>query len=316
MRPIIFLDIDDVLAISSEFTSYQIITTFKSGDLDNWPELWAGLFFTEARANLATLHSEFWPQYVVSSSWTNYLNREQMQLVFQRTGLEFVADNMHKRWTTPKADGPSRLDEIENWIANHGQRGQPILVLDDSASGWGLCDSFLDDKGLVVLCEPWTGFVAEKLADAQRLLRAQLQMSPQLRCGMPPTKRLIPLALEGKTAQKYPLEARQQARTKQSAVETARLTLHQQLASRLLSIPVEDAIALVTLAQAEVDRWQVLGTSSKDYIDLWREILQLPIPEIAAAICSDWRGWGIALRQNSPWRVVLRIKNAKGREAN
>jgi hypothetical protein len=145
------------------------------GDLDGWPELWQGLVFPEARANLATLHDEFWPQYVVSSSWSNYLSQGQMREVFRRSGLAFVADNMHKRWTTPKAEGPSRTKEIEGWIAKHGQRGQPILVLDDSASGWGLRDSFLDDRGIVVLCEPWVGFDADKLAEAQTQLRVQIR---------------------------------------------------------------------------------------------------------------------------------------------
>jgi hypothetical protein len=174
MRPIIFLDIDDVLAISSVYTSYQVITTFKSGDLDAWPELWQGLVFQEARTNLMKLHSEFWPQYVVSSSWSNYLTREQMQEVFRRSGLAFVADNMQKHWTTPKADGPSRPDEIANWIAEHGQCGQPLLVIDDHDSGRGLLESLLDQQSLVVLCEPWIGFVAAKLAEAQIKLRAQL----------------------------------------------------------------------------------------------------------------------------------------------
>jgi hypothetical protein len=175
MRPIIFLDIDDVLAISSVYTSYQVLAAFKLGDLDGWPELWQGLIFPEARANLATLHDEFWPQYVVSSSWSNYLGQGQMREVFQRSGLAFVADNMHKRWTTPKAVGPSRTKEIENWIAKHGQRSQPILVLDDSASGCGLRGSFLDDRGIVVLCEPWVGFDADKLAEAQTQLRVQIR---------------------------------------------------------------------------------------------------------------------------------------------
>jgi hypothetical protein len=173
MRPITFLDMDDVLAVSREYTSYQVIATFKSQDLDGWPELWAGLVFPEARANLMALHSEFWPQYVVSSSWTNYLTREQIQEIFRRAGLAFVADNMHKQWTTPKGTGSARVTEIENWIAKHRLRTQPILVLDDHESGWSLHESHLDQKGLVVLCEPWVGFVGDKLLDAQRLLRTQ-----------------------------------------------------------------------------------------------------------------------------------------------
>lgn len=173
MRPIIFLDIDDVLAISREFTSYQVMASFKSGDLDGWPELWSGLILTEARVNLAALHGEFWPQYVVSSSWSNYLTREQMQGVFRRTGLRFIAENLHKQWTTPKRKGPSRPGEITNWIAAHRQPAQPVLVLDDEESGWNLVGSVLDDSGYVVLCEPSVGFVVEKLGAAQTQLRSQ-----------------------------------------------------------------------------------------------------------------------------------------------
>ena len=179
MRPVIFLDIDDVLAICREYTSHQVMTALESRDLDARPELWAGLICAEARANLAALHSEFWPQYVISSSWSTYLTREQMQVVFRRTGLDFVANNLHRRWTTPKGMGPSRTDEIKNWIAKHGRRRQTLLVLDDHDSGVNLLASSLDQQGLVVLCDPWVGFNADKLASAQRLLRTQ--MVPTLR---------------------------------------------------------------------------------------------------------------------------------------
>lgn len=174
MRPIIFLDIDDVLAISREYTGRHVMTAFKSSDPDGWPELWEGLISAGARANLVALHREFWPQYVISSSWSNYLTREQMQAIFRRTGLDFVTQNLHKWWTTPKNTGPSRIDEIEKWIAKHGRRRQTILVLDDQDSGVSLRASSLDHQGLVVLCDPWVGFNVDKLASAQCLLRAQL----------------------------------------------------------------------------------------------------------------------------------------------
>lgn len=179
MRPIIFLDIDDVLAISREYTSKEVIAAFRSSVLDDSPELWASLIFAEARANLGALHIEFWPQYVISSSWSNFLTREQMQLIFRRSGLDFVANNLHMRWTTPKGMGPSRTDEIKNWIEKHGRRRQTMLVLDDYESGLSLRTSSLDQQGLVVLCDPWVGFNADKLASAQRLLRTQ--MVPALR---------------------------------------------------------------------------------------------------------------------------------------
>lgn len=172
-RPTIFLDLDDVLTVSREFSSYQVMATFKSGDIDGWPELWDGLIFAEARDNLAALHGEFWPQYVVSSSWSNYLTREQMQDVFRRTGLGFVADNLHTQWTTPKSNEWTRLDEIEYWIEDFTQPGSAILVLDDHLSGSALHESLLDRHGQVVLCDPGVGLVAHKLAEAQIRLRAQ-----------------------------------------------------------------------------------------------------------------------------------------------
>jgi hypothetical protein len=165
---------DDVLTASRDFASHQVVATFKSDNHDSWPELWSKLILDEARANLATLHSEFWPQYVVSSSWSNYLTRKEFQEVFRHTGMEFVANNMHKHWTTPKGIGPGRLTEIESWIAKHLQARQPMLILDDHDSGWSLHESHLDQKGLVVLCQPWVGFVGDNLLDAQRLLRLQI----------------------------------------------------------------------------------------------------------------------------------------------
>jgi hypothetical protein len=96
LQPIIFIDMDDVLVVSREFTSYQVITAFKLNEVDTWPELWEGLILAEARTNLAAPHEEFSPQYVNSSSWSKHLTQEQMNGVFRRTGLEFVADNLHE----------------------------------------------------------------------------------------------------------------------------------------------------------------------------------------------------------------------------
>jgi len=173
VAPIIFLDLDDVLAISEEFTSYQVTTLFKQGNRDSWPELWKGLFFAEGKENLAKLHGEFSPQYVISSSWATYLSREQIKELFSRCGLEFVAKNLHKHWTTPKGEGPSRRNEIENWVKKHLQDNQPMLVLDDKSSGWSLPFSDLTEKNQIVLCEEWVGFVANKLLEARIYLHDQ-----------------------------------------------------------------------------------------------------------------------------------------------
>ena len=63
-------------------------------------------------------------------------------------------------------------------------------------------------------------------------------------------------------AQRDPWEARRQARAAQQAVELGRLMKHQQVAILLLSRPLDEATALVALAQAEVDRWETLKTCS------------------------------------------------------
>lgn len=173
IRPIVFLDMDDVFCIHPDFSSYQALEALKRPDLD-YPGLWDNLVFTEARLNLAELHLEFSPTYVISSSWVSSLNLQQMRQVFLQTGLKFVADDLHKDWRTPELDSPSRVKEIEAWLSNHKQPKRPILILDDSSSGWALKNSRLDKERYVVFCDIAIGFVSAKLTEARYLLRAQL----------------------------------------------------------------------------------------------------------------------------------------------
>jgi hypothetical protein len=69
MRPIVFLDFDDVLAVHEVHTSYRVIDAFARGNLDALPELWTYVFDAGAKEHLRTLHNEFQPAYVISSSW-------------------------------------------------------------------------------------------------------------------------------------------------------------------------------------------------------------------------------------------------------
>lgn len=175
-RPVFFLDLDDVLVISAEFTSYQVHMAFKLNLVDEWPELWQGLVFKEGARNLRVLDEEFHPQYVMSTSWTHKLSRGRMEDVLRRASLAFVADNLHPVWTTPKgAPGTARVTEIEGWTRAYAQPGQVLLALDDDESGWSLADSQMDKQHQVVLCETGVGFVANKLAEAQQKVRAQLR---------------------------------------------------------------------------------------------------------------------------------------------
>lgn len=95
------------------------------------------------------------------------------------------------------------------------------------------------------------------------------------------------------------------ARERQLLVEQRRLIDHQRLALRLLRDPVGGA-ALVSAARQVVDRWAAQQSCSGDYVAAWRKLLALPVEELAERMCGDLNGWGTALRQNSPWPMVLR----------
>ena len=62
---------------------------------------------------------------------------------------------------------------------------------------------------------------------------------------------------------------------------------------------------LVARARAEVGRWRRDRLCSPDYADRWEELLDLPVGDLALAMGSETLDWGTALRQNSPWHVVL-----------
>lgn len=98
---------------------------------------------------------------------------------------------------------------------------------------------------------------------------------------------------------------RRHARAAQETVEKDRLIKHQRLAIELLTMPKSQSNALIRQARAEVDRWRRDRLCSPDYGDRWDELLSLPRADMARAMCGDAQGWGTALRQNSPWHVVL-----------
>lgn len=173
MTPLVFLDFDDVLAVHREHDSRKVESAFKNNALDEVPNLWQWVFHYSARTNLQALHNEFNPEYVISSSWTLFLDRPQIVEVLRRTGLEFVADNLHPEWCTQREAGSYRLTEIESWLDSHNLIDQhPFVILDDELSGQSIPGSHLEE--CAVLCEAWVGFTHPKLKLAQQIIRAQL----------------------------------------------------------------------------------------------------------------------------------------------
>ncbi len=173
VRPVVFADLDDVFAIHQEHNSFQVLAAFKHAGLDDVPSLWKFLFDASACKNLRTLHDEFVPEYVISSSWTSFLDRAQICEVLRRTGLDFVAENLHTEWRTPREDGSYRLTEIDGWLDMHALGSPPYVILDDHISGQSLPGSHLERRA--VLCDAWIGFTHPKLRSAQKILRAQLR---------------------------------------------------------------------------------------------------------------------------------------------
>lgn len=152
MRPLVVLDLDDVLAIHPKYNSLEVLAAFRAKALDDVPSLWKYLFDSSACKNLKTLHDEFDPEHVVSSSWTSFLDREQICEVLRRTGLGFVVDNFHQDWCTPREDDFHRLAEIEGWLEMHTLgTPRPYVILDDLMSGQSLQGSHLEERA--VLCE-------------------------------------------------------------------------------------------------------------------------------------------------------------------
>jgi len=174
MRPIVFLDIDDVMVLNKKFGGRHVLKYFDRGDgvgLDDWPELWSELILPAARANLRALHDEFNPEYVISSSWVKHFEKDQLIEIFERTGLPFVSENLHKNWMPPWKMSSQRVHEICWWLDKNDVK--QYVVLDDLNSGYSLRDAHLLHPTLaehVVFCDADIGFVYDKYAKAREIL--------------------------------------------------------------------------------------------------------------------------------------------------
>lgn len=171
-RPLLFLDMDDVLCLDKVHHSGQMLKIFEQ-TIPDYPEMWEFLVDAGAAENLRQLHAEFKPVYVISSSWATYLDRERMCEALTRTQLQFVVENLHAEWRTPRALSSSRRDEIEWWLEVHRESSQPFIIIDDSWSGTGLAHSPLALNGHVVLCRGGFGFTKKRVKEAYRQLQRQ-----------------------------------------------------------------------------------------------------------------------------------------------
>jgi len=122
--------------------------------------------------NLQTLHKEFEPSYVVSSTWASHLSLEQTKKMLKRCGLKFVALNLCEHWCTPRNKTSGRLSEIEPWLELQAWKdGRAYIIIDDNVLGGELSGSWLEDR--TVFCDAWVGFSAAKLMAAREILHGQ-----------------------------------------------------------------------------------------------------------------------------------------------
>lgn len=178
MRPIVFLDIDDVLCVHRLYNTRQVLAALADNWSVNAADVWQQIFHASARENLRQLHEDFSPQYVISSSWVLHLSQAQLRETFRRTSLDFIAENLHEFWVTPRdAENSYRLVEIELWIDTHALLTPvPYLIVDDHVSGQSLVGSHLE--GHSVLCDACVGFMYPQLKQARTILEAQLSSAP------------------------------------------------------------------------------------------------------------------------------------------
>jgi hypothetical protein len=66
-RPLVFLDMDDVLCLDDIHHSGQMLKILEQ-TIPDYPELWERLVDAGAAENLRQLHAEFNPAYIISSS--------------------------------------------------------------------------------------------------------------------------------------------------------------------------------------------------------------------------------------------------------
>lgn len=172
MKPLVFLDFDDVIAIHPDYTSGVVLAALRSGKPHLATEIWENVFHQELRTNLERLHDEFEPSYVISSTWSTYLSRDEIQEVLIRGGLGFVAASLHSNWRSATEVGSYRVTDIAAWLRTNGAtRPFAYVILDDLSSGRTLVDSVLEPY--TVFCDEWVGFTEVQLERAVAILRAQ-----------------------------------------------------------------------------------------------------------------------------------------------
>lgn len=166
MRPIIFLDFDDVLCLNAPYSGRHL----QRSGVEPLPlDFWSKLFNAPAKELLLIIMAERNPQVVLTTSWLRFLERMGFEQLLNKVGLAPVGAALHEHWDAPQLLQETRAAAITTWLKKHHQ-GEPFVVLDDHDSGTGLAKSPYFRAGKVVLCEPSVGLLPDHLPAIRRAL--------------------------------------------------------------------------------------------------------------------------------------------------
>ena len=164
MSPILFLDFDDVLCLNNPYGGYDALTALAEAARAGTPlsaddDLWSKLFDTQAVSHLKLVHEAFSPRYVLSTSWRWFFDRNLLEKTLELGGLSFVAQGLHRDWTTPQVSRKAhRAVEINSWLELHPESAHLWAALDDGLSGTGFENWSRERRKFVVLCQEGVGF--------------------------------------------------------------------------------------------------------------------------------------------------------------
>lgn len=199
IRPILFLDFDDVLCLNQPYKDYPHLGGFDvrhavRDDIEapEYADIFEGVFDSIAKVFLKKLDEEFAPWYVLSTSWRNVFSRDELDSILTKTGLDFVQQNLHETWCTPSFMSWQRRErEVGFWLKNNSNWMDHYAVLDDECSAYGWPLEIFPNA---VLCRENTGLTEEKYQELRSIFLRLRTPVPSLPASPKQMGRLIKLA--------------------------------------------------------------------------------------------------------------------------
>jgi hypothetical protein len=164
-RPVLFLDFDDVICLNSTcggydaFEAMALIEEYPTLAPEKFQNLWEELFDANAKKYLKAIHDIWDPWFVLSTNWCRVAKKEELIEILNRSGLDFVVENLHSSWATPRRMHPDiRAGEIRSWHRANPGFENSWVVLDDELSGVGLSEWPIPaESPFIVLCRESIG---------------------------------------------------------------------------------------------------------------------------------------------------------------